>query len=127
MIQLNLKALPKFQAPYLLAFASATGVEWERADANAIVARAAVDRHMHVRLPRTSSDVAIEDWDDLFRAVTARLAQTFDTPVAATKLVRFRVSVLECVEALEQLRTTMTHELSRLQQIRGQKDGMAAA
>jgi hypothetical protein len=124
MIQLNLKALPKFQAPYLLAFAPATGVEWERAD---VVARAAVFRHMHVRLPRTSSDVAIEDWDDLFRAVTARLAQTFDTPVAATKLVRFRVSVLECVEALEQLRTTMTHELSRLQQIRGQKDGMAAA
>jgi hypothetical protein len=48
----------------------------------------------------TWADIAPEDWDLLFRAVLARLGSTLpggDSPAA------------ECMEALDQLRTTMTH------------------
>lgn len=63
--------------------------------------------------PDVSSDVAIEDWDLLFRAVTARLTSIFDGPEHAAGSARIRSNVLECVQALDQLRTTMTHELDR--------------
>ena len=63
--------------------------------------------------PDVSSDVAIEDWDLLFRAVTARLTSIFDGPENAAGSARIRSNVLECVQALDQLRTTMTHELDR--------------
>ncbi len=59
--------------------------------------------------------VALEDWDLLFGAVTERLQRSMDTLLAATADVpgagpataAARVGVLECVEALTQLRTTM--------------------
>ena len=67
----------------------------------------------------SGGDVAVEDWDDLFRAVTGRLLQLvrsaqFSTPAnRAEDSAVSGISVLECVQALEQLRSTMTHELGR--------------
>ena len=52
-------------------------------------------------------DIAIEHWDDLFSAVKARLRRVADGPV--------RSSVLECADALDQLQTTLRHELGRRQ------------
>ena len=66
--------------------------------------------------PCVSSDVAIEDWDLLFRSVMARLTSIFDGSEIAAGSARNRASVLECVEALDQLRKTMTHELGRRRQ-----------
>jgi hypothetical protein len=72
-------------------------------------------------IPRGSfgGDVAVEDWDDLFRAVTGRLVRLVSSAQFSTPVDRAEdsdvsgISVLECVEALEQLRSTMTHELGR--------------
>ena len=52
--------------------------------------------------------IAIEDWDKLFQAVEARLGAC----VAADTLIddKIRVTVLECVEALEQLHGALTLE-----------------
>ena len=67
----------------------------------------------------SGGDVAVEDWDDLFRAVTGRLAllvrsAQFSTPAnRGVDPAVSGISVLECVEALEQLRSTMTHALGR--------------
>lgn len=71
---------------------------------------------MRLALSYVASDVSIADWDDLFRAVTARLALLFDRPATAAESARIRAGVLECVQALDQLRTTMTHELVRRHQ-----------
>lgn len=62
-----------------------------------------------------NAEVALEEWDLLFGAVTERLKQSMDTLQAATADVpgtgpataAARISGLECVEALTQLRTTM--------------------
>ncbi len=59
--------------------------------------------------------IALEDWVLLFSAVTERLwlsmdtlqAATADVPGAGPATAAARASVLECVEALTQLRTTM--------------------
>jgi len=67
-------------------------------------------------------DVAVEDWDDLFRAVAARLvglvgSAQFSTPAnRAEDSAVSGISVLECVEAPEQLRSTMMNELGRRRQ-----------
>jgi hypothetical protein len=122
-----LRQSPQFAAPNFLAYAALINKQRERADREDVVARAPVDRRMDARLPSARSDVAIEDWDDLFRAVTTRLTLTFDKPHASTVSARLRAVALECVEALEQLRTTMTHELCRLQQTNGQIDRTAVS
>lgn len=69
------------------------------------------------------SDLVAEDWDVLFRAVLARLGSTLADPntrtadgTADAQLSRARTGILDCVEALHQLRTTMTHELARHRQ-----------
>lgn len=71
-----------------------------------------------------SSDVMIDDWDDLFSAVQARLRSTVaELPAALPEAGgpssgdRLRASVLECVAALDQLRSTATHELGRRQRV----------
>ncbi len=48
--------------------------------------------------------MATEDWDLLFRAVLARLVSTFAE--GDEQANRARTTVLECVQALDQLRTT---------------------
>ncbi len=60
-------------------------------------------------IPPQSGDVALADWDTLFVAVATRLRQS----VATAPLSEMRGQVLQCVEALEQLRTTMVHEIDR--------------
>ena len=71
-----------------------------------------------------SSDVAISDWDELFSAVEARLTATVGElfavlpgTSASVCANRIRISVLECVAALHQLHSTVTHELARRQRL----------
>ena len=54
------------------------------------------------------SQISIEDWDKLFHAVELRLCATV---AAADQLDdNTRVTVLECVEALDQLHSALTRE-----------------
>ena len=69
-----------------------------------------------------SSDVMVDDWNDLFRAVQARLESSvgelpamLPEPGGPSSSERLRASVLECVAALDQLRWTATNELGRRQ------------
>ena len=54
------------------------------------------------------SHISVEDWNNLFHAVEARLCAC----VAADDLIddKVRVTVLECVEAMEQLHSALTLE-----------------
>ena len=74
------------------------------------------------RFPSLPAAVAIGDWDDLLGAVKARLrlivgevrARTIEPPVR--DLVAWvQDRVLECVAALDQLHTTLAHELEQRQ------------
>lgn len=74
--------------------------------------------------PPFSLDVAIRDWDDLLCAVKDRLRLTVGELEAAPSELqaqdtthRVQTSVLECVAALDQLHTTLAHELSRRQEL----------
>ena len=67
-----------------------------------------------------SLGVAIEDWDALFSAVIARLTLIGQTqnarcaePPTANALELVRASVMECVQALDQLHATARQELVR--------------
>lgn len=79
-------------------------------------------------------DLAIEDWDVLYRAVEARLRRAVDSqhvvaPDAQAHEVEAYVRgiILECVAALEHLHTALTHERSRRGQLeRGVLDEQAA-
>lgn len=60
-----------------------------------------------------SSVVLTEDWDLLFRAVLARMVSTVaeagpqaEDDAADTRSNQARTAILECVQALDQLRTT---------------------
>ncbi|WP_349277457.1 hypothetical protein [Polaromonas hydrogenivorans] len=62
-------------------------------------------------------DIATADWDVLFHAIEERLGATVaDQPGAPFPLftdetaARNRVVVLECISAMEQLHTALTHE-----------------
>lgn len=59
-----------------------------------------------------SADVAIDDWDDLFDAVKARLRLAVSESRRGTG-ASFQASVLECAAALDQLHAMMRHELGR--------------
>ena len=70
------------------------------------------------------TDVAISDWNDLICAVKDRLTLTVrDTPERATELqlrdrcVWVQTGVLDCVSALDQLHSTLTHELERARKV----------
>ena len=72
----------------------------------------------------TRSDVAMRDWEDLFSAVESRLRQAAGDLLAATPgpclpeaASQAQTTVLECVGALDQLHTTMKHELARREQL----------
>jgi uncharacterized protein (DUF2267 family) len=66
-------------------------------------------------LPMPIADISIDDWDALLNAVKARLRLTVDesptwqSNVAAAPV---RASVLECVDALEQLHLALTRRLA---------------
>ncbi len=89
---------------------------------------AAVDARVaalaRIALPDLAFDVAMGDWDALFSAVKARLRLSVGGPPAATpgpprqgEASKVRASVLECMTALDQLHTTLAHELGRRQQL----------
>lgn len=72
------------------------------------------------------NDVAIGDWSDMIGAVTDRLTLIVrDTPAAATatelqlrdRCEWVQTGVLECVSALDQLHSTLAHELARCRQV----------
>jgi diguanylate cyclase (GGDEF)-like protein len=61
--------------------------------------------------PDACADIPLEDWNDLFTAVKERLrvlGQGLQRPDGRASL-----GVLECAEALDQLHTTLLHELAR--------------
>ena len=71
-----------------------------------------------------SVDVAMQDWEHLFSAVEARLTQTAGellavAPVAQSPegALRIHAGMQECLGALGQLHTTLTHELARRHQL----------
>jgi diguanylate cyclase (GGDEF)-like protein len=64
------------------------------------------------------TDVAVIDWDVLFTAVTARLQQIVGSSrppgmPSSDDPGQIRTQVLQCVAALEQLHTTMSHYIER--------------
>jgi hypothetical protein len=69
-----------------------------------------------------AADVAIDDWQDLLSAITARLRQTVGGPAAPPPMgpaafLHIQAGVLDCAAALEQLQTTMAHELGRCRRL----------
>jgi hypothetical protein len=54
------------------------------------------------------SEISIEDWDKLFHAVEDRLCTSVAASLQADD--KTRVTVLECVEALDQLHSALTRE-----------------
>ena len=61
------------------------------------------------------ADVSIEDWDALLCAVKDRLRQTVGGSLSQPMIgsaVPVRASVLECVEALDQLHSALKHVLA---------------
>jgi diguanylate cyclase len=79
-------------------------------------------------------DVAIGDWSDLLDAVKARLRATggewFGTAAdqpADRNTERSRVDVLDCVNALDQLQTTLQHELDRHERVEHEIADLRAA
>ena len=64
--------------------------------------------------PDACADIPLEDWNDLFTAVKVRLrmlGQGLQRPDGRTGL-----GLMECAEALDQLHTTLLHELARRRQ-----------
>ena len=71
-----------------------------------------------------SSDVSVSEWDEFFSAVEARRTSTVGEllavlPETSASMAtnRIRTSVLECVTALHQLHSTVTHEPARRQRL----------
>lgn len=70
------------------------------------------------RVRGPAADVAIDDLPDLLNAIKVRLRQTVGGPAAPPPMgpatfSHIQASVLDCVAALEQLQTTLAHELGR--------------
>jgi diguanylate cyclase len=68
--------------------------------------------------------VAIVDWDDLLRAVKARLrllvGERICAPADAPQpdaVTRVQAGVLECVSALDQLHLTLSHDVNRCREL----------
>ena len=77
----------------------------------------------HPMQPDPPSDIAPEDWDVLFSAITDRLRNAVDQRLAAAPepqardaVGRLQVIVLECVGALDQLHAALANERSRQRQ-----------
>lgn len=65
------------------------------------------------------ADIAVDDWDLLFRAVRARLRSTVSGPVTAASgnvnsALQTQEAVLDCVAALESLHTALIYERSEM-------------
>ena len=84
------------------------------------VSRSASIRARPPTQPCPSTDIPLEDWDDLFGAVKARLRQIvgegladLPEPHLRGAVARMQANVLECVAALDQLHTTPLNEPGR--------------
>lgn len=87
--------------------------------------RAVVSRGASIRVgkpaqPGAPSDIPLEDWDDLFAAVKSRLRDAVGHSLAdATEpqlhdaAGQLQAILLECAEALDQLRATSLNEFGR--------------
>lgn len=62
---------------------------------------------------KSAGDVGLDDWDTLFIAVTTTLRQSVGTGLLSRSSLEVQGQVLQCVAALEQLRTTMQHQIDR--------------
>ncbi len=104
--------------------------------AGATADAAGADPGARAALAGQALDIAIDDWDALFRAVEDRLRLTVGEPLANAPntsdaptqdaAAGVRTIVLECVAALEQLHTALTHERGRREQLeRGLHDAQA--
>lgn len=58
-------------------------------------------------------DVSIEDWDVLFRAVQSRLTQLARRAAAVAPGESFEDAMLDCIQALDQLRASMVEEFAQ--------------
>ncbi len=86
-------------------------------------ARSLVPTHGTVQIAASPLDISIEDWDDLFRAIEAKLRQAVGEKLAiqlklgddekALLVQTVQASVLECVEAMSNLHTALKHERSQ--------------
>jgi len=90
--------------------------EWSQVE-HADAAAGAASRASQCAQSDCSHDVAIGDLEDLLSAVTVRLAGVGDTwaahgsePCPQALATRCHGELLECVTALQQLRTTLAHE-----------------
>lgn len=71
-----------------------------------------------VTLKSAPADIAIDDWDDLFDAVKARLRLAVsESRRGAGAGASFQTSVLECAAALDQLHTMLHVELGRRRRV----------
>ena len=79
-----------------------------------------------VTLPGPIGGVALDDWDSLLSAVKARLRLTVGDSLTQQfngAAAPVQASVLECVDALDQLHVTLTHALGRRAPDEGVDDG----
>jgi diguanylate cyclase (GGDEF)-like protein len=83
-------------------------------------AESSIESGVQSARPKLITGVAIEDYDDLLGAVTERLRQTVSEGPAAAKPLQagavsdnVKSSMLECVEALDQLHMTLKDDLER--------------
>ena len=90
----------------------------------AMLANLPVDHVLIDASTDASTDVAIRDWNDLLCAVKDRLTQIVRDPPGAThesplldRATRVQGGVLDCVAALDQLHSTLMHELSRCRMV----------
>ncbi len=70
-------------------------------------------------------DVALADWDTLFVAVATKLRQAVGTGLLSSVPLRsmsldVKGQVLQCLAALDQLRTTMLHQMERTTVLEGE-------
>ena len=63
--------------------------------------------------PPAALDVSIEDWDVLFRAVQSRLTQLASRAADAAPGEAFDDAMLDCIQALDQLRAAMVEEFAQ--------------
>lgn len=63
--------------------------------------------------PPAALDVSIEDWDVLFRAVQSRLSQLAGRAADAPPAESFEDAMLDCIQALDQLRRSMVEEFAQ--------------
>jgi diguanylate cyclase len=71
-----------------------------------------------IREPGEHGDVALADWDTLFVAVATKLRQCVGSGLLSNMPLRYtslevQGQVLQCLTALDQLRTTMLHQIDR--------------